>query len=69
MLCDIGLPGMDGYAVARARRADPDLDRVALVAPTGYAGPAEVAKAKEAGFDAMFPSHRAWRREAALDRV
>jgi len=52
VICDIGLPEMDGYAVARAIRADPDLDRLALVALTGYAGRADVAKAKEAGFDA-----------------
>jgi two-component system CheB/CheR fusion protein len=52
VICDIGLPEMDGYAVARAMRADPDLNRLALVALTGYAGPADVAKAKEAGFDA-----------------
>jgi two-component system CheB/CheR fusion protein len=51
VICDIGLPGMDGYAVARALRADPDLHRVALVALSGYAAPADVAKAKEAGFD------------------
>jgi len=52
VICDIGLPEMDGYAVARAIRADPDLNRLALVALTGYAGPAAVTGAKEAGFDA-----------------
>jgi signal transduction histidine kinase/ActR/RegA family two-component response regulator len=52
VICDIGLPEMDGYAVARAMRAAPDLDRIALVALSGYAAPADVAKAKEAGFDA-----------------
>lgn len=52
VLCDIGLPGMDGHAVARAMRADQELSRVMLVALTGYAGPEDVAKAREAGFDA-----------------
>ena len=52
MLCDIGLPKMNGYEVARTMRTDPDLSRVTLVALTGYAGPDDVAKAKEAGFDA-----------------
>jgi two-component system CheB/CheR fusion protein len=52
VLCDIGLPEMDGYTVARAMRADPKLGRVRLVALTGYAGPEEVAKSKKAGFDA-----------------
>ena len=51
VICDIGLPGMDGYEVARAIRGDPALGRVTLVALTGYAGPDDVAKAKEAGFD------------------
>jgi PAS domain S-box-containing protein len=51
VLCDIGLPGMDGYGVARTMRAESDLDRVALVALTGYTRLEDVAKAKEAGFD------------------
>ena len=36
VLCDIGLPDMDGYAVARAMRSDPALNDVRLVALTGY---------------------------------
>ncbi|MBI2895074.1 MAG: PAS domain S-box protein [Deltaproteobacteria bacterium] len=52
VLCDIGLPGMDGYAVARELRADEALRQVRLVALTGYARPQDVAKAREAGFDA-----------------
>ena len=51
VLCDVGLPGMDGYGVARAMRADPALRSVTLVALTGYAGADDVARAKEAGFD------------------
>ncbi len=52
VLCDIGLPGMDGYAVARSLRADAAFARVTLVALTGYAEPEDVARAKDAGFDA-----------------
>ncbi len=52
VLCDIGLPGMDGYAVARAIREDPALNHVALLALTGYAEPEDVARARDAGFDA-----------------
>jgi PAS domain S-box-containing protein len=52
VLCDIGLPEMDGYEVARKMRADPDLCHVALVAVSGYAQPEDVAAAREAGFDA-----------------
>jgi CheY-like chemotaxis protein/two-component sensor histidine kinase len=50
VLCDIGLPGMDGYEVARQIRACVPMD-VRLVAVTGYAQPEDVLKAAEAGFD------------------
>lgn len=51
VLCDIGLPGMSGYDVARAFRADKTLCNVALVALTGYALPEDKFRATEAGFD------------------
>jgi two-component system CheB/CheR fusion protein len=51
VLCDIGLPGMDGYAVARALRADPASASVFLVAVTGYASPEDARRAAGAGFD------------------
>lgn len=37
ILLDIQLPQMDGYAVARALRQNPALDRVPIVAVTSYA--------------------------------
>ncbi len=51
VLCDIGLPTMDGYEVARAIRADGALHDVALVALTGYALAEDLARAAQAGFD------------------
>ena len=51
VLCDIGLPGMDGYQVARAFRADEALKDVFLVALSGYARPDDLLRAAEAGFD------------------
>jgi PAS domain S-box-containing protein len=51
ILCDIGLPGMDGYGVARAVRADETLKDVRLIALTGYALPDDLRKAAEAGFE------------------
>jgi two-component system CheB/CheR fusion protein len=51
VLCDIGLPGMDGYAVARALRADPSISSAFLVAVTGYASPEDARRAVGAGFD------------------
>jgi two-component system CheB/CheR fusion protein len=50
VLCDIGLPGMDGYEVARAFRADQELRRTCLVALSGYAAPEDVERSSQAGF-------------------
>jgi len=51
MLVDIGLPGMDGYEVARRIREDPTLRRVVLVALTGYGRDEDRRQAEAAGFD------------------
>ncbi|HSN85422.1 MAG TPA: ATP-binding protein [Thermoanaerobaculia bacterium] len=51
VLCDIGLPGMDGYAVARQLRREPDTAPVRLVALTGYGRDSDRLEAEEAGFD------------------
>lgn len=50
LLCDIGLPDMDGYDVARAFRNDTELQSVLLVALSGYALPDDQRRAREAGF-------------------
>jgi two-component system CheB/CheR fusion protein len=50
VLCDIGLPGMDGYQVAHAFRADATLKGAFLVALSGYALPADLERAQAAGF-------------------
>ena len=52
VLCDIGLPGMDGYQVAKALREAPGPRRLYLVALSGYARPEDQERAKAAGFDA-----------------
>jgi PAS domain S-box-containing protein len=51
IVCDIGLPGLDGYSVAEAIRADPALRTIRLVALTGYAGPDDIERSRAAGFD------------------
>jgi CheY-like chemotaxis protein/anti-sigma regulatory factor (Ser/Thr protein kinase) len=48
---DIGLPGMDGYALAREIRSRPHLRDMVLIALTGYGKPEDRQRAKEAGFD------------------
>ena len=49
-LVDIGLPGIDGYEVARRLRAR-DPRRPLLIALTGYGQPEDRRRATEAGFD------------------
>lgn len=51
VLCDLGLPVLDGFGVARALRADPALHDARLVAVSGYASAEDVRKAHDAGFD------------------
>jgi two-component system cell cycle response regulator DivK len=49
VLLDIQLPVMDGYAVARALRRNPDLADTPIIAVTSYAMPGDKEKAMEAG--------------------
>jgi two-component system CheB/CheR fusion protein len=51
VFCDIGLPDMDGYALAKAVREEEALRWVYLVALSGYAQPADVQRAMDAGFN------------------
>ena len=55
VLCDIGLPDVDGYEVARTLRADPQLRSTCLVALSGYAQAEDRERATRAGFDAHLP--------------
>ncbi|WP_437573724.1 ATP-binding protein [Sorangium sp. So ce887] len=48
---DIGLPGLDGYEVARRARAAPGGEALYLVALSGYGGPEDQARSRRAGFD------------------
>jgi CheY-like chemotaxis protein len=50
-LIDIGLPGLDGYEVARRIRAAAPAHAIKLVALTGYGQGGDVLRAREAGFD------------------
>ncbi|MDB5491617.1 MAG: hybrid sensor histidine kinase/response regulator [Micavibrio sp.] len=51
VLCDIGLPGLDGYQVARQIRNDPKLSATYVIALTGYGRDEDQRQAREAGFD------------------
>jgi CheY-like chemotaxis protein len=51
VICDIGLPGMDGFTVAAALRSDPLTADIRLIALTGYGREEDVRRARDAGFD------------------
>jgi len=50
-LLDLGLPGFDGYALARSIRAHDEGKQIYLVALTGYGQSEDRLRSKEAGFD------------------
>ena len=52
VLCDLGLPGLDGYGFARTVREDRTMSPLPLVALTGYGQPEDRKRAVAAGFDA-----------------
>ena len=50
-LVDIGLPELDGFEVAKRLRQDPKLDKLLLIALTGYGQREDREAARRAGFD------------------
>jgi len=51
VVLDIGLPGMDGYEVARRLRADAETHDVLLIAASGYGQEEDRQMSQEAGFN------------------
>jgi CheY-like chemotaxis protein len=50
VLLDLGMPGMDGYEVARRIRAQPEAQATALIALTGWGAPGDRERTQLAGF-------------------
>jgi CheY-like chemotaxis protein len=48
---DVGLPDIDGFALARELKADPELGEIRLVALSGYAESTEAERSGNVGFD------------------
>jgi two-component system CheB/CheR fusion protein len=51
VLLDIGMPGLDGYEVARRLRALKPAHPMRIVAITGWGQEADRSRSREAGFD------------------
>ena len=51
LVLDIGLPGIDGYEVARRLRARPETAGALIVAVTGYGQKEDRERSRAAGFD------------------
>ena len=51
VICDIGLPEMDGHEIARRLRGDPKVASATLIALTGWGAEGEVRRTRESGFD------------------
>jgi CheY-like chemotaxis protein len=51
VLCDLGLPGLNGWGVARALRRDPRTARARLIAVSGYGTAEDRRRSHEAGFE------------------
>jgi PAS domain S-box-containing protein len=51
VLCDLGLPGMDGYEVAAVLRRDSAMANTRLIALSGYGREEDQRRSTEAGFD------------------
>ena len=51
VLCDIGLPGLDGYGVARKLRDNPTTAKAHLIAVTAYEQDEDRRRSHEAGFE------------------
>lgn len=52
VICDIGLPGLDGYEVVRQLRQDQATAQARMIAITGYGGHDYRERSQAAGFDA-----------------
>jgi signal transduction histidine kinase/ActR/RegA family two-component response regulator len=51
VICDIGLPDMDGHEIARRLRGDPKVASATLIALTGWGAEDELRRTRESGFD------------------
>jgi CheY-like chemotaxis protein len=53
VICDLGFPDMDGYQVVRSLREELALSDTTILVLTGHAGPEDVWRCANAGFDGL----------------
>jgi CheY-like chemotaxis protein len=51
LICDLGLPGMSGWDIARALRRESSPDRIFMIAVSGYSHETDRLRSLESGFD------------------
>lgn len=51
VICDITMPGMDGYQVCKAMKENPSLANTLFIAQTGWNTPERIKLSEKAGFD------------------
>jgi two-component system CheB/CheR fusion protein len=51
VLCDLGLPDRDGYAIASDLRSDSESSHLPIIAITGYGAAEDLVRSRQAGFD------------------
>ncbi|MDI1449440.1 response regulator [Polyangium sp. 6x1] len=68
VLCDLRMPGIDGFVVAEALRSDPATQRMALFACTGRRDLSARAKLANSAFDAVLVKPVDWDEAARLLR-
>jgi CheY-like chemotaxis protein len=66
VLCDLRMPGIDGFVVAEALRSDPATARTALFACTGRRDLQARAELQQSAFDAVLVKPVDWDQAARL---
>jgi CheY-like chemotaxis protein len=65
-ILDLGLPEIDGYALARRVRAQPRFSTTPLIALSGYTQAEDIARSREAGFTHHLAKPADWKRLEAI---